>query len=238
MRSSLMVVGLLIIAPACRGQEDLPVRGALLYESSLATEKSMEGWVMEGPGIQDHREGWLELYAPDEKWHHVLWCPKDFPPSFIAEWDVQNLNTKAGLLIVFFAATGINGEDIFDRRLPVRDGTFRNYTKEKIKGYHVSYYANNPKNPEREFAHLRKNNSFALVQTGPEGIPKGSGEIHRIRLVKDDDQINFYIDDRKIIDWKDNGVTYGPVYGGGKIGFRQMQWSHFRYRNFRVWSIK
>ena len=213
-------------------------KGRIIYENTLGDKESLRDWVMEGPGTAAIRKGWMNLYAPDQEWHHVYWCPEDFPSSFIAEWEVMNMNPKAGLLIVFFAATGVNGEDIFDASLPVRDGTFKYYTKDRLKSYHISYYANNPKNPGRELAHLRKNNSFALVQTGPEGIPKGSTAVHKISLVKAHNHILFYIDGRKIIDWKDDGKALGPVYGEGKIGFRQMQWSHFAYRNFRVWQLK
>jgi hypothetical protein len=45
------------------------------------------------------------------------------------------------------------------------------------------------------------------------------------------------IDGREIINWKDDGNKYGPVLQEGKFAFRQMQWSHFRYRNFKVWNI-
>lgn len=212
-------------------------KGKLIYRNTLSDKEAMKGWVMEGPGQMEFREGWMHVYSPEQQWHHVLWCPEIFPSRFIAEWEVQNVHPEAGLLIVFFAAHGTEGEDIFSASLPERDGTFRYYTRDRLNSYHVSYYANNPKNPDRELAHLRKNNAFALVQTGPEGIPKGSQAIHRIRLIKDEAHIQFFIDDRKIIDWRDDGVTYGPVYGGGRIGFRQMQWSHFRYRNFRVWGM-
>jgi hypothetical protein len=47
-----------------------------------------------------------------------------------------------------------------------------------------------------------------------------------------------FVDGRKIIDWLDDGKTYGEVLGSGKMGFRQMQWTHFRYRNFKVWNLK
>ena len=47
-----------------------------------------------------------------------------------------------------------------------------------------------------------------------------------------------FIDDREIINWKDDGLKYGEQHTGGKFAFRQMQWSHFRYRNLRVWNIK
>ena len=57
-------------------------------------------------------------------------------------------------------------------------------------------------------------------------------------MIKDGAHILMFVDDRKIIDWKDDGRTYGPVHEDGKMGFRQMQWTHFRYRDFRVWEIK
>src|SRR5690606_34934774 len=227
-----------LISLSCTAQTSSDDKGALLYENSFAKEALMHDWVMEGPGRTAFADGWMEMYAPEEKWHHVFWCPRDFPSRFIAEWEMQNLHPEAGLVIVFFAASGIAGEDIFDPSLPKRDGTFKYYTKDKLRSYHISYYANNPKNPDRALAHLRKNNMFALVQTGPVGIPKESTAIHHIRLIKDGAHIRFFVDDRMIIDWIDDGKTYGEVYDDGKIGFRQMQWSHFRYRNLRVWGLK
>jgi hypothetical protein len=47
-----------------------------------------------------------------------------------------------------------------------------------------------------------------------------------------------FVDDRKIIDYTDDGKKFGPVYTSGKIGFRQMRWTDFRYRDFKVWEIK
>jgi hypothetical protein len=47
-----------------------------------------------------------------------------------------------------------------------------------------------------------------------------------------------YVDSRKIIDYTDRGKKYGPANGLGYIGFRQMRWSVFRYKNFKVWNIK
>ncbi|WP_394366470.1 DUF1961 family protein [Cyclobacterium xiamenense] len=60
--------------------------------------------------------------------------------------------------------------------------------------------------------------------------------MHTLRLEKEDSSIRMFIDGRKIIDWTDDGGR-GPVLQDGKIGFRQMQWTHFRYRNFTVWEL-
>jgi hypothetical protein len=151
---------------------------------------------------------------------------------------MQNRDTTEGLTIIFFAAKGSSGEDIFDPVMPARDGTFKYYNKGQITCYHISYYANNPKNPERDDSHLRKDPMFALLQTGKRGIPKNSTAIHHIQLIKNTANIQMYIDGKKIIDYTDDGKQFGPVYTSGKIGFRQMRWTDFRYRNFKVWALK
>jgi len=213
-------------------------RGKLLYEGSMGTRDTVKGWKMEGPGTVDFRDGWMQMFSPQEKMHHVYWCPATFPSAFVAEWDAQNLKTEAGLCIVFFAARGDNGKDIFDPTLPARNGTFKQYTHGRIVSYHISYYTNAAHNPDRGHTNLRKNNKFILLQKGKEGIPARSKKIHKIRLVKDGPHIVMYVDKRKVIDWTDDGKRHGPAHTSGRIGFRQMKWTRFRYRNFRVWELR
>jgi hypothetical protein len=214
-------------------------KGNLLYENSMATAEDVKDWVMEGPGVTEFKDNWMHMYAPDEKYHHVFWCPKDFPANFVAEWELQNQEPDAGLCIIFFAARGNNEESIFDPSFPERDGTFRGYTKSKhFNNYHISYYANGKDNRAREISHLRKNSGFHKVQIGEPGIPIHSKVVHKMRLVKDGAHITCFVDGRKVIDWTDDGVEYGPVLQEGKIALRQMKWTHFRYRNFKVWELK
>lgn len=212
-------------------------KGKLIYQNNLSNKKDVEGWVMEGPARSEFEDNWMHLFSPEEKGHHVFWCPQDFPDSFMAEWELQNMEPDAGLCIVFFSAKGVNGEDIFDPSIKKRDGVFKKYTKSDINNYHISYYANAGGNG-REVSHLRKNAGFYRVKVGEMGIPLNSTAVHKIKLIKNDDRITMYLDDNKIIDWLDDGKEFGAVLGGGKIGFRQMQWSHFRYRNFKVWALK
>lgn len=213
-------------------------KGELIYENPLAQKSDVAQWIMEGPGVADFDSGWMHLFSPEEKMHHVLWCPKEFPDSFIAEWDVQNLEPDAGLCIVIFAAAGIEGKDIFDPSPAKRDGTFKQYIRGDLSNYHISFYANSPENPDRQCANLRKNSGFHYVQKGKEGIPAESEKVHTLTLIKDGPRIVFYVDQHRIIDWVDNEQTGGPRHQNGKIGFRQMSWTHFRYRNFRVWETK
>jgi hypothetical protein len=213
-------------------------RGDILYQNNLSEASDVSDWIMEGQGITEFKDGWMEMYSPDEAAHHVFWCPEDLPEKFIAEWEAQNLNPDAGLCIIFFAAKGTNGEGIFNSSLPVRDGVFSGYTKGQINSYHISYYTNAPIKPDRGKAHLRKNNGFNLVQEGKNGIPADSTSIHQLKLIKNGQHILFFVDGRKVIDWCDTKENEPrPPYREGKIGFRQMQWTHFRYRNLRVWEL-
>jgi hypothetical protein len=212
-------------------------KGKLLYSNSLATSEKVNDWILEGPAKIEFKNNWMHIYSPNEEGHHVFWCPVDFPGNFIAEWEAKNQEIDAGLCIVFFAAKGLKGESIFDASMPKRTlGTFTDYTKGAMNDYHISYYANGRDNPNRETANLRKNKGFNLVQTGEIGIPVQSIAIHKMKLIKQEGKILMYIDDRKIIDWTDDGIKYGKILEDGKIGFRQMQWTHFAYRNFKVWE--
>lgn len=213
-------------------------KGELLYANDFSNPEDVIDWVMEGPGKIEFRDDWMHMFSPGEEYHHVFWCPMNFPDNIIMEWEARNVEPDAGLCIVFFAAKGINGEDIFDPSLPERDGDFTYYIKDQLRCYHISYYANTPKKPDRNTSHLRKNNQFKLVYSGEEGIPTRSTEIHKMKLIKRGPLIQMYVDDRKVIDWKDTEESDPrPYYKEGKIGFRQMQWTHFKYRNLKIWSI-
>jgi hypothetical protein len=229
-----------------RSRQPLPIadrRGRLLLDLPLASQKDIDGWVLEGPGQVTFEDGWMQMRStrPDAKGdvngHIVNWCPRDFPASFVAQWEVQVLSDW-GLNIVFFAAKGENGEDIFAPNLPPRDGTFSHYIKGAVKSYHISYHANTPNSPGRSTSNLRKNNRFLLVSAGPVAIPASSRDVHQVRLVKDGAHIQLLVDGRVSIDYTDPGTDrYGPVYGAGKLGLRQMQWTVARYRNLKIWEL-
>ena len=217
-------------------------KGRLIYHNPMNAPEAVADWIMEGPGEVTFSDGWMRMYSPDQAMHHVFWAPVQLPDSFVAEWQAQSLNDEAGLGIVFFAAKGENGENIFDPALPARDGTFTQYTEGAIRSYHISYYANAAHNPDRGHANLRKNNTFSLLQQGQVGIPTDSTKVHQIRLIKRQAHIQLYVDDRLVIDYTDNqpvvdGVDTGPALTNGWLGFRQMKWTDFQYRSLRIWTL-
>ena len=213
-------------------------KGKLVYSNDFSSQKKLKGWVMEGKATVEFKDKWMHIYSPNEANHHVYWCPKDFPKNFIAEWDAQNYKTDAGLCIIFFCAKGLKGQDIFDSSMPKRTtGDFEDYIRGAMNCYHVSYYANGRDHPGRLIANLRKNKGFNLIESSEPGIPINYTGVSHLKLIKNEGQILMYVDGRKIIDWLDDGKKFGPILGEGKIGFRQMQWTHFAYKDFKVWDI-
>ena len=213
---------------------------APIYQNPLATAEDIADWKMEGPGVTTFADGWMELRSrrPDgPEGHLVFWCPQDFPADFQAEWDFQIIDPK-GLCIVFFAANGTEGRDLFDPTLEPRGGIFRRYINGQITSYHISYFSNAPDVP-RAVANLRKNPGFYLIANGPAGVPNTPppGTTHHAILRQQGGRIQMSIDGRTIIDHLDDGQRAGPVLRSGKIGLRQMQWTAARYRNLRVFSL-
>ena len=42
-------------------------KGALLYQNSLASGDEVVDWKMEGHGVTEFKDGWMEMYSPDEE---------------------------------------------------------------------------------------------------------------------------------------------------------------------------
>jgi hypothetical protein len=213
-------------------------RGDLLYESRLDRPESVEGWVGEGPLAVSFNGTHMRMRSEDFAEHVVFWCPQEFPDRFVAEWEFRS-RSRYGLAIVFFAARGEDGRDLFDPSLTPRDGQFKHYIRGDITSYHISYFANvEDFQMGRTDSNMRKNNRFYRVGGGPIAIPPGAPGWQHLRLVKDGRHIQLSANGQISIDWIDDDPDrFGPPHGGGKIGFRQMKPTIGEYRNFRVWDL-
>ncbi len=217
--------------------------GRLLYAKPLNKADDITEWVREGPAKCTFPGRTLRMQQASEDpqkgpGHFVLWCPHRFPNRFVARWQFRPVS-RHGLAIVFFAARGADGGDIFDAALPPRNGIFDQYTKGGIVSYHISYFAHLPKfQTGRPTSSLRKNNRFYLVALGPIAVKPKTAQFKNIWLIKDGRHIQFIVDGKVIIDWNDDAPDrYGAAYTGGHIGLRQMAGTIGEYRNFSVWQL-
>jgi hypothetical protein len=154
----------------------------------------------------------------------VLWNTREFPESFVAEWEFEHLHPQ-GLAILFFAAHAAEGGSVFTPGLPKRGGRFGTYTRGKIHCYHTSYTAIGEDGVPRGETHLKKDagdEDGGKLAQGPSSIDGTSGKPHRIRVAKLGDRIILEVDGEISFDCTDRGEKGGAPYKGGQIGFRQM----------------
>lgn len=213
-------------------------KGKVLYQNNFQSKQDIVDWTLEGDvGLVEIREDGMHQWHKEGDWvwpegHMVNWCPQNFPASFIAEWEVD-IVSEDGLCIVFFAAKGVNGKDIFNPHLQKRKGHFGKYINGDINCYHISYFA-----ADRLTANLRRNPGFFLATNGPVQIHPKDNKVHKVTLIKDNNHIILAVDDKISIDFKDDGKSFGPIHQEGKIGFRQMYPSHAIFKKFKVWELK
>jgi hypothetical protein len=216
----------------------------LIYANPLACEKDIIGFRLEGSADLSFSNGKLRMenaIVPEEgqKANYVLWCPVNFPSDVLIQWNFRPLR-EPGLAILFFAATGRDGEDLFDPSLGTRTGEYPQYHHGDINAFHVSYFRR--KEPdERQFhtCNLRKSYGFHLVAQGADPIADVPDitESYQLRLLKKKDLIVFCVNELEIFRFKDEGVDYGPLLSGGKIGFRQLAPMIGEYSELKVYQI-
>lgn len=216
----------------------------LIYDNKLMSETDTKDFILEGTAkisFDNGRMRMQNLIDPSEgqKSNFVYWCPQDFPDNIEISWDFYPIS-EPGLCILFFAATGQNGQSILSDELNKRTGEYPQYHHGDINALHVSYFRRKAVE-ERAFnlCNLRKSYGFHMVAQGADPIPATQDAIgpYRIKVVKKEKQVVFFINELQIFEWEDDGVSYGKILTGGKIGFRQMAPLIGEYANLTVYSI-
>lgn len=216
----------------------------LIYENPLACEEDLRGFRLEGQAKLSFPQGALRMEsaldaAMGQKANYVLWCPEVFPADFALEWSFRPL-TDRGLCILFFAAAGRGGEDLFSPALTPRTGEYAQYHHGDINAFHISYFRR--KEPDERAFHLcnlRKSYGFYLVAQGADPLPDAADAsgFYALRAVKFKNKVDFFINDLPIFSYLDDGASCGPVLAGGRIGFRQLAPLQAEYRDLRVYRL-
>ena len=219
--------------------------GRLIYDNPLAAEADVAGFRLEGEAKVTFANGRMRMEnardpGEGQKANFVHWCPEEFPAELAVSWDFWPVR-EPGLCILFFAARGRNGQDLFDPALAPRTGDYGMYHHGDINALHVSYFRRKfPAERAFQTCNLRKSYGFHLVCQGADPLP-GVGDAagpYRIAVAKCGPEVAFTIDELPIFRWHDDGQTYGPVLGGGKIGFRQMAPLVAEYADLKVHEVE
>jgi len=208
----------------------------LIYQNPLASPADITGFRLEGQAEISFIDGAMEM--TNSHANFVFWCPGEFPGDIEISWQFSPVK-EPGLCILFFAARGTAGQDLFSQSLQKRDGEYPQYHSGDINCYHVAYFRRKWED-ERCFhvCNLRKSKGFHLVAQGADPLPdvEDSKGFYQMKIEKKDRTVRFYIEDLLIFDYMDDG-SLGTVPGGGKIGFRQMAPLVGRYRDLKIYEI-
>lgn len=216
----------------------------LIYDNPLTCEDNLKDFILEGSAAMSFPQGRLRLEnkldgALGQKANYVLWCKEEFPSDICIEWDFWPIR-QPGLCIMFFAAKGRNGEDLFDPSLQPRTGEYPLYHHGDINAFHISYFRRKEED-EKAFhtCNLRKSYGFYMAAQGGDPIPDvcDAKPPYHMTVEKLGDTVKFFINDLEILTYVDDGVTYGPRLEGGKIGFRQLAPFIGEYQNLKVYSL-
>lgn len=210
----------------------------LLYENALSNERDVKDFRMEGEVTLSFPRDCMRMENKLGDGTYVLWCPEEFPDNIAISWDFQPIY-EPGLSILFFSATGRNGEDIFDPQLSPRNGVYGQYHSGDINAYHVSYFRR--KNDRRlQTCNLRKSHGFHLVAQGCDPLPSipDIKDSYRVQLIKCGREMEFIISDLTSFCWTDDGTVGGSFHSKGKIGFRQMAPLIAEYGNLKVHRVE
>lgn len=216
----------------------------LIYANHLRTSEDIKDFILEGQAQINFDNGCMELenaLANDlgQRANYVLWCPQIFPEDVEIRWEFRPV-TDHGLCILFFAAGGKDGRDLFDTSLAVRTGEYVQYHSGDINAFHVSYFRR--KEPDERAFHtcnLRKSCGFHLVAQGGDPIPdaEDAKEFYQMAVVKRGNRISFLVNGLSVFEYIDDGRTYGGLLGGGWIGFRQLAPLKAQYRDLKVYAL-
>lgn len=215
--------------------------GEELYNNPLASEKDLRDWRLEGQAKISFSEDRLVLEnlldpstGDDANW--VYWCTKKFPDNIIVEWEFWPIR-EPGLCMLFFSAKGQGGKDIFDPSLTTRDGKYPQYHSGDINALHLSYFRHRrPETRAFRTVNLRKSRGFHMVAQGACPMPPANEAIspYHMKVVKYKEIVQLSIQDFPILEWEDDGESYGPLLGEGNIGLRQMAPMKGGYSNLKV----
>ena len=208
------------------------IREKDLVKDGLLRKQQIErnDFVFDGQGNLEVVDGRLLLNCGPG--NQVFWLTKELPDNFIAEFTYEPKDSTKGWAILFFNYRGVDGAGIFEKNRPFRDGRFRSYHSGIYQGYHISYFMDSGIRP---YAYLNKN-PYKMLMNGGLWIG-GTGE-NKLMVIKYNNHIQMIQNGLLVIDFYDDGVSYGPVFPGGQFGFRNMGHTiYMYYDNMKFWKI-
>lgn len=186
--------------------------------------------VLESAVIKDVGEEKAQRYNHNGTFrggHLVFWNHFKTPSNYIIKCDFQSLS-KSALHMLMFSASGENGQDVLDPALKSRNGLAVQYTKGDLFNYRISFFA-----PGRGSSNMRKCPGRLLTAKGEDHTLKNLLGKHHLKIVKYNNQIEWYIDGDLSFRFEDDDSHLN----GGQTAIRLMAPAKGLYDNFEIYEI-
>ncbi|MBQ8136919.1 MAG: DUF1961 family protein, partial [Clostridia bacterium] len=148
---------------------------------------------------------------------------------------------EPGLAMLFFAASGRDGRDLFDPSLQKRTGEYVQYHHGDINAFHLSFFRRKEKDERAcHTCNLRKSYGFYLTAQGADPIPDAADAdgMYRLTLLKAGADVRFAVNGLEVLCFHDDGEQYGPLLEGGCVGLRQLAPMIGEYADLRVYALR
>lgn len=211
-----VIVALFVRAAIVIGIIAVGCSGAKMEVQDEAKAQLEETWLVEGTGSADYENGRLQLREEPDGVGVVAWLRDDQPSDMNVSFDLAFSNNRC-IGVIFFAATGPDGGDLFDST--PRTGDYEEYIRGEVNGYSLSLHRYWPDGRNNPGSNLRRNSGFHLLsQRMPDPVLE-AGRTYKISINKRGPRISVRVDGDVIHDVTDDGVL-GKAWERGKIGFR------------------
>jgi hypothetical protein len=239
----ILLCAVILGSTACQSVKEgatMTDKGTIVFEDSF--DKGLFNWTLEewdGKVKVDLKDGQLHMTTDSKINGGMVWCKKEVPENFIFEFDVTPLS-QSGFFLLFFNTQGPNGKDILSPELfdnvpedvtKFENCIFYKYTR-ILNGYHMSYRRN-----ESATCNFRKNAGLILLKQQKLDKIMPKDQTMHVELYKKGGHMKLTVDGMVFMDHVDDGKAHGPVWTGGRVGFRQVYESDGLYDNIRMISL-
>lgn len=191
---------------------------------TLVEASDPASWVHEGVGsIEATADGAVRLTCRGSRQGQegcMAFLRQPLPDQIAVEYTLT-VKSRGGLIINYLALRGVNGEDLFDPRLPKRTGIMPNYwaTQWGLQSYHVSICRFNDRGQHTGTSNWRRNPGARLVGHGEDPI-REIDRAYRVRITKDRGHGQLFVDGVFAHGFVDHATNLGPIPDHGRFGFR------------------
>ncbi len=208
---------------------------SLLYSENFDsyTKKTLpKDWWYEGSKAVRIENGHLRMDANldnngEDFGVSTIWLNKKISGNLVIEVDTHILKSKGNKnnINLFFLFSDTSGKPLIKTRYFRLDGTYSKYHSSTLNGYIFTFLANG--NPNKARFRFRNCPGFNLVQEN-NAYENKIGKTYHIKIIKQDNNIQFFVDGKIYLNVKDNNGKHKEGLFGLRTWSTDLWWDNIK----------